>query len=54
MALKEYENLTPSELEIADHLASVGDHTALRQYRELSKSREPGKYQRSGRNERSS
>lgn len=37
--LKEYKNLTPSELECADHAAEIGDTAALRRFQQVSSSR---------------
>lgn len=47
MPLPEYKNLTQSELEMADHYAEIGDMSVLRQYQQLSASREGGSIERS-------
>lgn len=39
MPLPEYENLTQSELEMADHFAEIGDMSALREYQRISAKR---------------
>ncbi len=39
MALPEYENLTESELEMADHYAEIGDRAALHQMQRRSATR---------------
>jgi len=39
-SLPEYRNLTPDELEMADHMAEIGDCAALRRFQDLSASRE--------------
>lgn len=40
MVLKEYENLTPRELELADHYSEIGDSSALRHLQKVSAERD--------------